>query len=198
MSKLLPSRLKRESSTARSERSCPAHRAWVRRHQCCVPGCIGRPIECAHVRRGTDGGVALKPSDGWTISLCRSHHEEQHRIGEPAFEQRYGIDLVSLASTFARLSPHRERLARASVSERILLPAPRHGRSVAMTEPALRQLLSLLSVGIGAIMEDESAEAVSALPDNPEKRFLRLRAAGQDITALAEAALVVLHRGPAI
>ncbi len=106
----LPNRLEREKSREPSGRECPAHRAWVRRHQCCVPGCLRRPIECAHVRRDTDGGVSLKPSDRWSISLCRDHHIEQHQVGELAFEQRYGIDLRELADLFARRSPHRQKL----------------------------------------------------------------------------------------
>lgn len=91
-------------------RSCPAHRAWVRRHHCSVPGCFQTPIECAHVRTGTDGGVSLKPSDRWTISLCHAHHAEQHRIGERAFERRHGLDLRAVAEAFARRSPHRAAL----------------------------------------------------------------------------------------
>ena len=90
----------------RDTRSCPAHRAWVRRHACSVPGCLASPIECAHVRRGTDGGQSLKPSDRYTISLCQAHHAEQHRIGEARFEARYAIDLKALADAFARRWPH--------------------------------------------------------------------------------------------
>jgi hypothetical protein len=102
----LPPRLVRERRT-NPERACPAHRAWVRQHRCSVSGCLTGPIECAHIRSGTDGGCALKPSDRWTISLCRAHHAEQHRIGEPAFEIRYALDLVALAGVFARRSPRR-------------------------------------------------------------------------------------------
>lgn len=105
----LPKRLKRRKRVHEA-RSCPAHRAWVRRHRCCVSGCVQLPIECAHVRRGTDGGTALKPSDRWTISLCRVHHAEQHTIGEHSFEQRHGIDLVALARKFVRHSPHAIKL----------------------------------------------------------------------------------------
>ena len=101
----LPQRIERPRR-AREVRSCPAHRAWVRRHRCCVPDCDCLPIECAHVRSGTDGGQGLKPSDCWTISLCQKHHAEQHRIGETAFEKRYGIALAALAEEFARRSPH--------------------------------------------------------------------------------------------
>jgi len=56
--------------------------------------------------------MGLKPSDRWCISLCTSHHSEQHLMGETEFERRHGIDLVSLAATFARLSPHRDRISR--------------------------------------------------------------------------------------
>jgi hypothetical protein len=53
----------------------------------------------------------MKPSDRYTVSLCRGHHAEQHREGEPAFEARYGIDLYNLASEFTRRSPHQQKLA---------------------------------------------------------------------------------------
>ena len=106
----LPNRLKQERKSTITERECPSHRAWVRRHHCCVPGCLNIPIECAHIRRGTDGGVGLKPSDRWTVSLCTAHHAEQHRMGEDSFERRYALDLRWLATTFASRSPHRYRL----------------------------------------------------------------------------------------
>ena len=111
MSRLqLPNQIEREPAGQRVSRECPAHRAWVRRHHCCVPGCRMRPIECAHVRQDTDGGMALKPSDRWTISLCRTHHVEQHQLGETAFEKRYNLDMRELAQLFASRSPHRRRL----------------------------------------------------------------------------------------
>ena len=106
----LPQRLER-GERRRDERLCPAHRAWVRRHRCCVPACLNTEIECAHVRTGTDGGAGLKPSDRWTVSLCRYHHKEQHRIGERAFERRHNVDLYELAMEFARRSPHRNTIA---------------------------------------------------------------------------------------
>ena len=104
-----PARLPSESRKT-SVRSCAGHRAWVRRHLCSVPGCRRLPIECAHVRSGTDGGQGLKPSDKWCISLCRDHHLEQHQIGERAFELRHGLDLKALAEEFAARSPWRSKL----------------------------------------------------------------------------------------
>lgn len=64
------------------------------------------PIECAHVRLGaSDNGVGMKPHDRFTIPCCRKHHAEQHQIGEASFAKRYGLDLLSIAADFARLSP---------------------------------------------------------------------------------------------
>lgn len=91
-------------------RSCPAHRAWVRKHHCSVPACLELPIESAHIRRGTDGGTGLKPSDRWVVSLCAMHHLEQHALGEQRFETKYGLDLIGTAEEFARRSPHRSKL----------------------------------------------------------------------------------------
>jgi hypothetical protein len=75
-----------------------------------VPGCEDRPIECAHVRLGTDGGTGIKPSDKWCISLCRAHHAEQHQIGEQSFAASYGINLKRIAEEFFHASPHRSKL----------------------------------------------------------------------------------------
>lgn len=104
----LPDRVSR--SRGSGNRSCPAHRAWIRRHHCSVPRCKRLPIECAHVRGGTDGGTALKPSDRWCISLCSRHHAEQHCIGQRRFEAKYDIELLTLAEEFARRSPHWRQL----------------------------------------------------------------------------------------
>lgn len=105
----LPPRLHRNSAKAKEANRFPAHRAWVRGFACCVPGCDARPIEAAHVRVGTGGGIAHKPHDKWVISLCRDHHSEQHRIGEPEFERRHGISMRKLAMEFAARSPHRHK-----------------------------------------------------------------------------------------
>ena len=105
----LPKKVAR-SARPRAWRECPAHRAWVRKHHCSVNGCQALPVECAHVRRGTNGGVAFKPSDRWVISLCSEHHREQHQLGERCFEVKYGLSLVELAQEFARRSPHFAKL----------------------------------------------------------------------------------------
>lgn len=105
----LPQRISRKSDKAEKGRRSPAHRAWVRGFACCACG-TQTAIECAHVRDGTDGGTGMKPSDRWTISLCKPCHIEQHRIGERPFERLMGINLKVLAAEFFAKSPHRFKL----------------------------------------------------------------------------------------
>lgn len=105
----LPPRIKRKSDKADAGKRSPAHRAWVRGHACCVPGCSAMPIECAHVRRANNSGTGFKPSDAFTVSLCRDHHQESHR-GDQTFERKYGLDLMALAQEFYLKSPHRQKL----------------------------------------------------------------------------------------
>jgi hypothetical protein len=78
---------------------------WVRTQLCAVIGCGVRQCDPAHVRRGTDGGTGVKPGDNWVNPLCRTHHHEQHQVGEPAFERRHGLDLKALAAKTWGRSP---------------------------------------------------------------------------------------------
>ena len=90
---------------------CPSHLAWIRQHCCAIAlrhDCEGS-IEAAHVRAGTDGGLGVKPSDIYTIALCREAHREQHQIGEPAFERKYSINMKKLAEMYAKKSPHKAK-----------------------------------------------------------------------------------------
>lgn len=100
----LPRRIPKERNRSERWRS-QAHCNFVRQHECCMPGCAERPIEVAHIRSGSDAGMGRKPSDWFTVSLCRSHHAEQHRIGEGPFERSHKIDLHALAAEFAAQSP---------------------------------------------------------------------------------------------
>lgn len=106
---MLPNRLPSKSDKADRGKRSPAHRAWVRGFHCVVPGCDARPIECAHVRRANNSGIGFKPSDAFTVALCRDHHMESH-MGEATFEEFHKLDLLELAEEFFRKSPHRSKL----------------------------------------------------------------------------------------
>lgn len=108
---MLPRRIPKPTKRASRWRS-QAHCNFVRSHECCVQGCGGRPIEVAHVRNGSGAGIAQKPDDWNTISLCRDHHSEQHRIGEVTFGMRHKIDPHALAEAFAKASPKAAEIAR--------------------------------------------------------------------------------------
>lgn len=82
----------------------PSHRAWVRRHVCCVPVCGDERVEAHHVKtRGAGGG------DEWCVSLCGWHHVGSdwsfHMMGRHSFAAYYGVDLFALAREFAAASP---------------------------------------------------------------------------------------------
>lgn len=57
--------------------------AAVREMPCTV--CSQSPSDPAHIRKFTDGGTSLKPSDCYILPLCRSCHTRQHSTGEITF-----------------------------------------------------------------------------------------------------------------
>jgi hypothetical protein len=83
----------------------PRHRRWVKAHGCCVPGCTAQNTDFAHLRSAANSGTGQMSHDIFGVSLCRAHHDEQHRIGALSFCKKYKIDLWALAAEFARRSP---------------------------------------------------------------------------------------------
>ena len=107
---MLPRRIPKKTKRASRWRS-QAHCSFVRSHECCVPGCDGRPIEVAHVRTGSGAGIGQKPDDWNTVSLCQHHHAEQHRLGEGTFWQRVAWrDPEALIEEFIKASPKRAEI----------------------------------------------------------------------------------------
>lgn len=105
----LPRRIPKPAKRASRWRS-QAHCNFVRSHECCVPGCTARPIEVAHVRKGSGAGIGQKPDDFRTVSLCQFHHHRQHSIGEEAFWR--GIDVEGLIVEFCHASPKAAEIRR--------------------------------------------------------------------------------------
>jgi hypothetical protein len=109
----LPERLERPRMGVRVvvQKIWPRHRRWVKAHGCCVPGCEAQSVDFAHLRSAANAGKDQKPHDIFGVSLCRVHHDEQHRIGADAFGKKHQIDLWALAAEFARRSPDWEMRA---------------------------------------------------------------------------------------
>jgi hypothetical protein len=103
----LPDRRKKLKMGVRQsiQKIWPRHRRWVKAHGCCVPGCEAGSIDFAHLRSAGNAGAGQRPHDIFGVSLCRAHHDEQHRIAAAAFGRKYKIDLWALAAEFARRSP---------------------------------------------------------------------------------------------
>lgn len=55
---------------------------------CCTTG--ASDVQAAHIRRRTDGGTGMKPSDCYVVPLSVSQHALQHRVGELKFWYTYG------------------------------------------------------------------------------------------------------------
>src|SRR5256885_6459741 len=91
----LPDRRKRPKMGAREpiQKIWLRHRRWAKSHGCCVPECPALSVDFAHLRSAANAGTGQTPHDIFGISLCRVHHDEQHRIGADAFNKKYGIDL---------------------------------------------------------------------------------------------------------
>ncbi len=62
----------------------PKHLKFIRSLPCCVCLCTDN-VQAAHIRLGNDGGLAMKPSDCYTVPLCADCHHKQHSIGERQF-----------------------------------------------------------------------------------------------------------------
>lgn len=60
------------------------HLKFIRQLPCCF--CLRMDtVQAAHIRKGTDGGMGLKPSDCYVTPLCYDCHSRQHSKGEVTF-----------------------------------------------------------------------------------------------------------------
>ena len=124
-----PPRIARE--VAKSKRQADpkrnaSHLDFVRSLPCVVCGKLPRS-EAAHIRVGTDGGMATKPSDKFSVPLCCGPdgcHAKQHRIGEITFWANSGIDPMTVAARLWTVSGDeaqgRRAVARARQAARLM------------------------------------------------------------------------------
>lgn len=78
-----------------------SHLDFIRSLRCCICGSPDpdpahiRTASAMHGKRQTGG--AEKPSDKFTVPLCRTHHEQQHSMNELKFWAMHGVDPFCLA-----------------------------------------------------------------------------------------------------
>lgn len=77
------------------------HLKWIRTLRCCVCGKPGP--DPAHIRSASplhgkrETGGSERPSDKWTVPMCRAHHDMQHSMNELKFWAMQRIDPFGLA-----------------------------------------------------------------------------------------------------
>lgn len=69
--------------------------AWIRTLPCL---CCGSETDIQAAHTGSDGGMAIKASDGTAIPLCADCHtaaaHAYHRLGRAEFARRHQLDLA--------------------------------------------------------------------------------------------------------
>jgi len=63
---------------------------FIRKQPCII--CLKNETEAHHCRE-FNSGIGIKPSDTFSIPLCREHHYEIHNIGKNSFYGRHEIDI---------------------------------------------------------------------------------------------------------
>jgi hypothetical protein len=105
----------KRKGSAFPKRRNPEYCAWIREQPCILSGrkraeipgelighawhptfCgfIGGPVQVCHVKTRGAGGNDL----GNVLPMCAGAHDEQHCIGIPAFQKRWGINLAKIAA----------------------------------------------------------------------------------------------------
>lgn len=85
------------------------HLLWLREIMCvkchwwCTDG-----NHAAHIRKFTDGGIGIKPSDWFAVSLCPPCHQNQHSVGELRFWKDKLISAIELAKKLYAVSGDRK------------------------------------------------------------------------------------------
>ena len=83
------------------------HRDYVRTFACVKCNSMSA-IEVAHVRLGSDAGMSRKPSDYFTVSLCKPCHTRQHSEGERTFW--HGKNVAAIMEAFCQTSPAKREI----------------------------------------------------------------------------------------
>lgn len=108
----LPPRIARQR-TAKSavkqvhkrDRAARPHVELVKLLPCAVCGRPG-PGDAHHLMRGVERGMGLTAAGRYTIPLCRAHHDEAQRHGDPeaVLMKRHGVDARALAEALWAVS----------------------------------------------------------------------------------------------
>jgi hypothetical protein len=102
------------SRSKRPRQEMREHLNFIRGLRCLICG-TRKDVEAAHIRAASPAygkrstGVGEKPSDTFTLPLCRAHHAEQHRCAELTFWKHHNIDPFAVALSLFAASGDEER-----------------------------------------------------------------------------------------
>lgn len=125
-----PPRSKRghKQSTAIADRpgNSEAHLACIRQLPCVCCGVLSERNDPHHLLGTNERGMGLRSTDRWTVPVCRSHHDELHRIGtkgETKFFNGFGIiAVVDLAAALWMVTGDIEKMKRVILANRVGKP----------------------------------------------------------------------------
>lgn len=106
-----PRELKRKAGQKRARIEQPDHLSAIRLCPCLKCGMEPAGV-AAHVRMSSathgkpNPGMQTKPDDKWTVPLCQSCHDEQHREGELSFWNDLGINPLLVCERLHLMSPN--------------------------------------------------------------------------------------------
>jgi hypothetical protein len=87
-----------KSHRADEWKRCEPFLKWLRGRPCFLSihasgnhVCVGKVRAC-HFDPWGDKGISTKVSDSASYPCCDGGHEEQHRLGWPSFQSKYGFD----------------------------------------------------------------------------------------------------------
>jgi len=108
--------INRERRSTESQRAYgpSARRRWVQGLPCCVRGCANGWIQNVHISPTGTGpsGIGRKGDYKHVVPMCKTHHDELHRLGQKTFERKHDIDLdIQACATQGAWERHENDLA---------------------------------------------------------------------------------------
>lgn len=120
----------------------PAHLRFIRQRLCAIyfrNECEGK-VEACHLRDlSPEKGMGARPSDLFTVGMCRRHHRESEKR-EREFQAEYDIDLLELALDYGEKSPDKRVKAAAEAIRSLMKMSMSQDEFAKMVEAVLKKI----------------------------------------------------------
>ena len=120
----------------------PQHLAFIRKRLCAVffqHDCEGK-VEACHLRElSPEKGMGARPSDLFTVGMCRRHHRESEKR-ERDFQAEHGVDLLSMALDYGEASPDKRVKTAATAIRSLMKMSMSQDEFAKMVEAVLKKI----------------------------------------------------------